>query len=377
MGLALCHSIPRDVVVQVALLLLFVTIVLQAAAIGLHGSDDAAGFFTVKGSGSSLSAAVALVAAHPATYAGPGSTLSSGGARVKICDPSAAMLSNACGRFAEAFHAVNGLTVSSFVTGVVAVAMGIFVVSRVCTTTLGLLFRLGCIACVPAVLQCAAVGVFFAHVVPHARRDTARVGGWAAGDLTFHRRPAAGLMAAATALACAALVLLFVRWIVVLCVRRQFEKRPEQTAAEVERVTAAHMVNDDWLRQQQILLSHAHSVKVEMAVKRSPPGGDWLGSSVNGQREPYHQPLTESAVDPRQTSSAVDDDEDTLHFHFSGGRQSGTRSAGAVDDDATTHKTGSTPPPALPLPNGAPSAGSGGAREAQADAPTFSDADTR
>ncbi|KAG5488593.1 hypothetical protein JIQ42_00201 [Leishmania sp. Namibia] len=344
MVLALCHSIPRNVEVQVALLLLFVTAVLQAAAIGLHRSYDAAGYFTLRGTGSSIAQAVGCVAAHPATYTRNGSVL------VKLCDPSAAMLTRSCARFAEAYHAVNGLTVSSFVTCVVAFVAGVFVVVRVSRTTVSLLCRLTCAACVPAALQCAAVGVFFARVVPHARRDTARAGGWGEGELVFHRRAAADLMVAAAALVCAGLVLLVGRWMFVLCVRRQFEREPEHTKEGVRRLTAAHMVNDDWVRQRQILLSHARSVKVEMAVKRLHGGVDVLAASTSASHEPYNVPLKGSELSLRRTPSVAggDSDDEMLNLRTPAGCVNAGRSAVAAEDGSASRRPGSTPPCAAP-----------------------------
>ncbi|KAG5464019.1 hypothetical protein LSCM1_00198 [Leishmania martiniquensis] len=340
MVLALCHSIPRDVEVQAALLLLFVTAALQAAAIGLRHSYDAAGYFTLRGSGLS----VATVAGHPAIYTWNGSTL------VKLCDPSAATLTRSCARFAEAFHAVNGLTVSSFVTCVLAVVAAVFVVVRVSRTTVGLLCRLACAACVPAALQCAAVGFFFARVVPHARRDAARAGGRGEGELVFHRRVAADLMVAAAALVSAGLVLLVARWMFVLCVRRQFESEPEHTKEGVRRLTAAHMVNDDGVRQRQILMSHARSVKVEMAVKRLHGGVDVLAASTSASHEPYNVPLKSSELSLRRTPSVAGggSDDDTLKIRAPAGAANPGRSAAAAEGGSASEQPGSTPPCVAP-----------------------------
>ncbi|KAK7199909.1 hypothetical protein NESM_000038800 [Novymonas esmeraldas] len=379
MGLALCHSVPRDVVVQLALLLLFVTLVLQAASIGLHGSNDAAGYFTLRGTASSRAQAVVLVAAHPATYLPPGSAVAGGSATasVHLCNPSAETLSYSCARFAEAFHAVNGLTVSSFVACVTTVVVGVFVVARMSHTTLSLLYRLLFAACVPAALQCAAVGVFFARVVPHGRQDAARLGGWPAGELRFHRRAAANLMVSATALVCAAAVMLFARWLSVLCMRRQFESEREHTEGDVQKLTAAHMVNDDWLRQRQILLSHARSVKVEMAVKGSHGGAEALSASTGGQREPYNPRQTDSTQDPRRNSSSAggDSDEDTLHFHMSIDPASRARSAVVAERASAAEQTGPTTPPPPPPPQVLKRDSPKASGDARAESKHFSDAD--
>lgn len=322
MGLALCHSLPRDVAVQVALILLFVAFILQAAAIGLHTRKDGGGYFTVKGKSSSRSNALVLLAAHPATYIPLTSVLHTGTGTTaqKLCNPSADPLTYACARFAESFHVVNGLTLGSFITNFVVVVLGVFVVARLSHSTLGLLFRLTYTACVPTVLQCAAVGCFFARTVPHARRDAANAGRYAYGEIKFHRRPAVNLMIAATALLCAALVILFVRWVSVICLRVHFERHKEHSQKEVKQMTEAHMVNDDWTRQKQILLSHARSVQVEMAVKR-PHKSDLFSASAtarNSEPFPPHpmEPTAEPTAEPhRGADRALEDyDEGTLHF---------------------------------------------------------------
>jgi hypothetical protein len=352
MGLALCHSLPRDVPVQVALLLYFVASILQAASIGLHTRNDGGGYFTLKNVSSSRSNALVLLAAHPATYIPPTSALhtSPGTAAQKLCNPSADPLTYSCARFAEAFHIVNGLTISSFITNFVVVLLGVFLLVRLSRSTLGLLFRLTYAACVPMVLQCAAAGCFFARVVPHARRDTALAAGYSNSAIKFHRRPAANLMISATALLCAGFVVLFVRWMSVICLRVHFEGSKEHTKKEVKQMTEAHMVNDDWTRQKQILLSHARSVQVEMAVK-NPQKGEYSASATARSSEPFPpRPIDTNPEGNRNARhSSEDSDADTLHFRATsnvtpltghGSPGQGRASAGAGDSKGPTFDTG-------------------------------------
>ncbi|KPI87748.1 hypothetical protein ABL78_3157 [Leptomonas seymouri] len=305
MGLALCHSIPRDVLVQVSLLLFFVALILQAAAIGLHTRNDGGGYFTLKGTPSARSNALVLLAAHPATYIPPTSVIhtSTETTATKLCNPSADILTYSCARFAESFHIVNGLTLASFITNAVVLVIGLFALVRLSHSTVGLLFRLTYATCVPVVLQCAAVGCFFARTVPHARRDTAAKAGYSDNQVKFHRGPVVNLMIAATALLCAGFVMVFVRWVLVLCLRLHFAEHKEHTKAEVKLITEAHMVNDDWTRQKQILLSHARSVHVEMAVKNPHKGDRFSALAAAQSSEPFHQQLSDASPASHHASS--------------------------------------------------------------------------
>ncbi|KPA80132.1 hypothetical protein ABB37_05124 [Leptomonas pyrrhocoris] len=368
MGLALCHSLPRDVAVQVCLLLFLVALILQAAAIGLHTRNDGGGYFTLKGTSSARSNALVLLAAHPATYIPPSSVLNTGTgtAATKLCNPSAAVLTYSCARFAESFHVVNGLTLSSFITNAITLVLSVFVLVRLSHSTQGLLFRLMYATCGPVVLQCAAVGCFFARTVPHARRDTAAAAGYGDGQIKFHRRPATNLMIAATALLCAGFVIVFSRWVSVICLRLHFEEHKEHTKEEVEQMTKAHMVNDDWTRQKQILLSHARSVQVEMAVKNPHKGDRFSASATARSGEPFPSQSIDTGVRAHRPGGLSDEEPDagTLHFraassvtpltgHASPGRgaaasSSGRKGSTAFEDaDGRTSGIDQMPPPPL------------------------------
>lgn len=273
MGLALCHGVPRDNLVLLALLFFVVAFVLEVIVIGSHNSNTAAGYFT-DAKGPNPKARIGFIGCHTATYGKPASVY------VQNCNPNAAMLRYHCSRFSEAFHLLNGLVLASFICCVVFVVASLFVVVRLSRTTASVLFKIHFLAGLPTALQCAVVGVFFARVVPHAREDflvSLYASNPASAKLVFHRLYASNLMIAATALVCFGYLIIAVKHLAILCARRSL-KRKRIRQSDVESLMKMHLVNDDWERQKQILRSHAKSVQVEMEMQkessRVAAGGD-------------------------------------------------------------------------------------------------------
>lgn len=238
---------------------------------GRHRSRTAAGFFTRKGS----DVRVAYVAAHPAIY-----EPTSLDTATYLCNPSAATMTLYCARFAESFHVLNGLLLTSFIVCVLAVIAGLFVVTRVSHTTTGILGRL-CVLFTPSTaLQFSVTGVFYADCVSHAREDVhRRLASANAADahlpLVFHRRYVANLLIAATALMGAGYCILLSRYLYTYLTRVRLMKENIRQG-DVTAMMGMHFVPDDWVRQKQILRSHARSVQVEMMMK----------NDENADREP-------------------------------------------------------------------------------------------
>lgn len=262
MGLALCHTVPRDVVLQIGLVLFLAALVLQAVTLNSQNRATAAGSFVSK---DGTDAVVGYIAGYPATYSGGASP------RTKVCNPTAPLLRFHCARFAESYHTLNGLVLASFVSTSFAFFGGGFVIARISETTLVLLDRILMLATVPVSLQCAVLGIFFVRTVPNARLDLIEALSLTApaNELAFHRGHAANLMIAATALLCAAYLLIAVRWAMSRLTRLVLlsERRTGPTPNEVKVATTLHLANDDWARQMQILRSHARSVEVEINMK--------------------------------------------------------------------------------------------------------------
>nr|CAJ2481757.1 unnamed protein product [Leishmania braziliensis] len=110
----------------------------------LYHTNDATRNFTLRGTGSSRARAVALVAAHLATHMVSGSALLVDAEPLQLCNSSAVTLLHSFAQFSEVFHTVNGLTMSNFVTCVVAVTVHVVAAARVNPTTASLLYRLTC-----------------------------------------------------------------------------------------------------------------------------------------------------------------------------------------------------------------------------------------
>ncbi|XQJ31657.1 hypothetical protein NXY56_007777 [Leishmania guyanensis] len=110
----------------------------------LYHTNDATRNFTLRRTGSSRAQAVALVAAHLATHMVSGSALLVDAEPLQLCNSSAVTLLHSFAQFSEVFHTVNGLTMSNFVTCVVAVTAHVVVAARVNPTTASLLYRLTC-----------------------------------------------------------------------------------------------------------------------------------------------------------------------------------------------------------------------------------------
>ncbi|CAD2214322.1 hypothetical protein, conserved [Angomonas deanei] len=299
MGLALCHSLPRDVLIHLALLLLFAAFVLQIGFIGRHFSTSGAGYIARKGE-KGKEAALAYVALHPALYSVKtvdGKVVVDDG--VKLCNPSAPVLNFHCARFGEGFHNVNGLVLASFISAVIGFVIVVFIVGRVARTTASLLYRtLMCIT-LPMTLQCAALGIFFARVIGNAKKEVMILNDFPADTkLYFHLRYGPCLAITSTALFCVAFILAFIRWIVTICLRNRLKKTGSPTDAE--RVKKMHLVNDDWERQKQILRSHARSVQVEKEIK----------DDVGSERMTFHQSCNKERADvtpPHEEESADSD----------------------------------------------------------------------
>lgn len=263
MGLSLCHSVPRDALILVAIALFVVAFILEAIVVGRHSSTTSAGFLTDKG-GADPSARIGFIAGHPATYAGATAAV-----LVKHCDPSASVLLYNCARFAEAYHFLNGLVLASLITCVIFVLVSLFVVVRVSRTTTQALFNLQCLAGVPAALQCAALVIFFVRVVPNAKDDfiVASFAGDRSVRLAFHRRYATNLMIAATVFVCVGWLAIVAKYFAALCTRQRL-KRKNVEKQDMAAMMKMHLVNDDWQRQKQILRTHAKSVQVEMEIRK-------------------------------------------------------------------------------------------------------------
>ncbi|EPY31459.1 hypothetical protein STCU_03445 [Strigomonas culicis] len=274
MGLALCHSIPRDIFAYVALLLLFIGFILQIGIIARHDSATGAGYITRAGGGASE--AVAYVAVHPALYgvrsvsaSGSTAAISVVDRAAKLCNPSTAELSFHCARFAEAYHTVNGVTLASFISSVLAFFFGMFVSGRCSHKTSDILGRLALALAIPTALQCALLGLFYVRIVGNAKKVVLVDGGLdtTTASLVFHRGYATDLAIASTALFSAASLLLTVRWGIVVCTRMRLKRSARSNPSDAERMKSMHLVNDDWQRQMQVLRSHARSVHVEMLIR--------------------------------------------------------------------------------------------------------------
>lgn len=286
MGVAVCHSIPRDGVVLVSVGVIAISLILQAVVFGEHGSERGSGFFT-SGKGNSVSDAVAFVGGHASIYDFTYSVryqsrrgqVDSSTVGV-LCDASGDTLSNPCFRFLESFHALNGLFVSSFVVCFLCIVFCVFFVVRVSRSTLQLLVRICIAMCLPMTLYCALVGVFFTRVVPNALDAVAVARGLEENVLVFHRHWGPNLLITSMVLSCVAFIACVVRCASVWYLRKRFLASKQHTREQVEGITRNYMINDDWVRQRQILLSHARSVEVEIAVNEQLKGA--AGEGVKG-----------------------------------------------------------------------------------------------
>ncbi|ESL09581.1 hypothetical protein TRSC58_02696 [Trypanosoma rangeli SC58] len=149
MGLALCHYIPRDVVLQVGLFFLLLSCILQAILVGSHGKETGCG---------TIGPRDATIVAGVLVYIGARSAMYTTD-QTKICvwSSNSDVVSVGCARFVEAFHVVMGLLLFSFIVSVLSLLFAVFYVAPMSRTT--------------TVFGVAhAIAFFFADGFPHGSR---------------------------------------------------------------------------------------------------------------------------------------------------------------------------------------------------------------
>ncbi|KAH9582276.1 hypothetical protein LSM04_008841 [Trypanosoma melophagium] len=257
MGLALCHLFPRDVVLQIALLFLLVSCVLQGVLVGSYDRDRVTGTITLQGRSTS-GVDVVHIATYPLIY-------TDNGTRICGMSANADLVYVDCAHFVEGFHAVCGLFLSSFIVSVVVLLFCAFCVVPLSKTTTLLIATVFALFLFPISLHSAAIGMFFSSCVRYARSIVGRVV-FAGADVEFHRRPLANVAVASEVCIGIGFLLTLIRFVLAVLFRKSVKRR-DIVRRDIGSLMQRHIVNDDWERQRTVLQSHARSVQLEMVIR--------------------------------------------------------------------------------------------------------------
>ncbi|RNE97397.1 putative dihydroxyacetone phosphate acyltransferase [Trypanosoma conorhini] len=280
MVLALCHFLPRDVVLQFGLFLLLVSCILQAILVGNHGKESGSGTIVAR-DGAVGAGEIVHIGARPAMY-------TAAGAKICAWSNNSDLISVGCARFVEAFHVVIGLLLSSFIVSVLSLLFAMFCVVPMSRTTTSLVLLTQLSLFFPALLHTAAIGFFFQRC-EHYAKDVASRSVFSDAKVKFRLGYLPKLAIASEVCLGVGFSMLFIRLLLTLFYRQSLKKR-DVVRRDIGRFMRHHLVNDDWERQKAVLQSHARSVQLEMvacevdagAAKRNRGG---VGGAANGETE--------------------------------------------------------------------------------------------
>ncbi|KEG07089.1 putative dihydroxyacetone phosphate acyltransferase [Trypanosoma grayi] len=282
MGLALCHVLPRDIVLQGALLFLLVSCVLQGVVVGNHSSETGAGSVHAQEQTAGV-AGVVYVSSHATLYA-------ANGTKVCVAGENADLITVTCARFVEDFHAVSGLLLCSFIVSLMELLFSAFCLVPLSKTTSLLILAILVQLLIPTMLLSAAIGMFFSPCVYHAR-DVASNSVFGGAETTFSRGRLANVAIVAEAFLIAAFLLALFRFVMAVLFRQSVKQR-DIGRRDIGRLMQRHLVNDDWERQKMVLQSHARSVQLEMVIRDNSITDDNSNNNTEEAHEGRSAPLS-------------------------------------------------------------------------------------
>lgn len=263
MGLALCHRVPRHPVVYVALGLLLCSGIFQVVCIALVNRNDGGGVLkSDKRSGS-----VAYIAAGPQIF---GCKDTGDNCSLDSCSMRLDWISRDCANFLEGFHTVNSCVIVGFSFTILSLVFSSFFALPLGGNPGHILLRLVVAVALPTGFICGAVCTFFIRVVSAAKNaiskwstNTVDSGVTDLGTIHFSGGVVLYLYLVATALACAALLMMIVFAVIEWCTASDVP----QTEERKNKRSGVLPPNDDYLRQRGVLTNHARTVWAEIQFK--------------------------------------------------------------------------------------------------------------
>lgn len=238
-GIALCHTIPRDNTIRVSIFLLLVSFVLTAIAIGQRKTSDSA--VTLQGT---------IGGTHRTFLVSADIFLVDRDTGVARCTNAEGSGVNGCDFWVESMRAVTSSILIGFALTPLSV-LAISFVTQVVGTTTNIILASAVCTVLPALTTLFGVAFFFTTTVPRA----AFASGFARNDYSMERGASINLVIAACAIHCAMLVFIALRIVVALFFLPHW-KSNSVAARNIDGVMTSHMANDDWERQQKVWQSH-------------------------------------------------------------------------------------------------------------------------
>jgi hypothetical protein len=231
MGFALCHIVPRDLLLRLVTVCLVFSFVFTIAAVAI--ADDKGSLITVDG-GMEVSIT--------------GRTITAAG--VEVCSKD--KRSGNCDDLVGAAQITHALSITSLCVLALAQALICCFVTPCAKTTTQMILALWFITLAPLGLLAASVGVGLGLTVDKATLNNE---GYTVGA-------GMALLIVAMVLSILSVVLTTIRSL--LNCNRTAEKDNVLRQRDINGVMQLHAVNDDWERQKQVLAAHAVVVQVEM-----------------------------------------------------------------------------------------------------------------
>lgn len=255
MGLALCHIVPRDLLLRLVIFCLVSAFVLNIAAVAI--ANDSGSLASIDGGGAKLSITGRAIQGN--------AVLCSKDKRAGSCDA-----------FVAAAIITHDLAIVSLCVLAFALALVCCFVTPCAKTTTQMVIALWLITLLPVAFLSSCVGYGIGRAVDKA---TTSGQSFTVGD-------GMALLITALALSIATVILATIRT-VMLCARAG-EKADVLRQRDINGVMQLHSVNDDWTRQKQVLAAHAITVQAEIKeqVAREPLGD--AAEEAPAHNTPHH-----------------------------------------------------------------------------------------
>ncbi|KAG8346503.1 hypothetical protein ERJ75_000978500 [Trypanosoma vivax] len=256
MELALCHVIPRDIVLQLVLLLLFASCIVQLLIVSSYGGKVGLGDISLYGSSNS-SVNTVFISTRSTLYVSDESV---------VChmESHAGFIHASCARFVSSFRVACGLFLASFMVSIIGFIANTFFVVPLSKTTMFVLASEVILFVLPFALHSTGVIVFFHFCIYNAKK-TIRAVVSSDGDLHYRFGYLSILMVVSEVLLLIGFVISTGRYVCALVCRRSLKQR-DIVRGDIGHFMQHHLVNDDWERQKNVLKSHARSVQLEIVV---------------------------------------------------------------------------------------------------------------
>lgn len=279
---ALCHIVPRDLVLRLSLLLLFVAFVCILSGVCLLGAGKEDGifrFFTLVPHEAFVEKGKIMVRLNGVT-----NDLCSDTGRVSLFaqtrlastwgTPALALAAertarDECDGFARESGRSYGLAIAATVTAFVALVVSLFLVVPCAKTTTHIAGFIALLLVAPTVLILSATGTDYWNAVPHGIGFVAAYAGLPTASVTYDQKAGYWLFVASSFFTLVALAIALLR-LLTLCVLRPGWKREHHRARDIDAVMANRATNDDTSRQKAMWKQHVDKVCTTLQIEIEP-----------------------------------------------------------------------------------------------------------